>query len=724
MFERYLGPPTVDRSKSQYLRDDIINVQRIAQAAVDVELFTVPLYMTSMYSITGMHEINSAGNDFYDGRKWPGAKTGFTPAGREGPDAGNQHAFNLVFSVFIQEMLHLQMAANIATAVGLAPSFTDLSPASGDYAWTCYGASLSVIPNIVDLKDTDEFSEVAVDVGPLDENQIDLFLAIELPTEDAEEKIVRNKDKYFPDTPFKNTSDPMWFGSIGFMYECYKKYLNITYDDGSTLWDQLFLLYQANGDEEYYQGDPETWALVHDLYKSKGQQNDLFNVSSFPGHPMREYPGFESMIALTNGTIARAQIERMMNAITDQGEGSTLSIRRKLLANDAVAEELLSADAVKRRYRSSEDGLISDYPSYDGSGRQLEPSADAHARYGNDGIDHYHRFQEVKRLLLDDKIVLTWDRAGKAGQWTADDLKTDAWSPTDNIPSPDEVAGALNQLYAEDQASGKGENFKLVSQAVVGALKGITTVLGDYWNPASAGSTVGFPFPSMAGSGDRMSSCWAIFGKTPDLSAGVPDPNQGINHACQGLQAIGPDGFKGTNTCAEIAVFHTCRGSNTCKGTGGCGFVQLTGGGGGCGALLAAAPPQAGGNSCSAIQMRALGGVNPAAPRCGGPGGGDSGPSATHFTAPSDNVCGGLGGCAVPISASQLYPKDGTMDVYKMHAGLCGASEFIGNIDFKTGQKVDDIAYQAYAMWAKSVGQPPPERPPPNALRLAFPPST
>ena len=32
--------------------------------------------------------------------------------------------YNALFSVFIDEMLHLQMAANIAQAAGVAPTFT------------------------------------------------------------------------------------------------------------------------------------------------------------------------------------------------------------------------------------------------------------------------------------------------------------------------------------------------------------------------------------------------------------------------------------------------------------------------------------------------------------------------------------------------------------------------------------------------------------------------
>src|SRR5215204_6611333 len=77
-------------------------LQAIAQAAIDVELFTLPLYMVSMYSIQGMHQITSKENNFYQGRLWPGA----APA--RDPDASpNAAAFNHFFSIFIDEMLHL-----------------------------------------------------------------------------------------------------------------------------------------------------------------------------------------------------------------------------------------------------------------------------------------------------------------------------------------------------------------------------------------------------------------------------------------------------------------------------------------------------------------------------------------------------------------------------------------------------------------------------------------
>jgi hypothetical protein len=406
---------------SGFIDTDIRVVRWIAQAAVNVELFTIPLYMTSLYSITGMHPITGQGNAFYKGRLWPGAKTSYftdTPKGK--PGWANKQAYNIVFSVFIQEMLHLQMAANLATAIGAVPDFTDSALQDSENGWTCYGPELTVIPNIVDLKDTKDFSHVKVNVGPLNDNSIELFLAIEMPQEQAEADILhRDERKYFPQIPF-DKGDPdydpatanIMFGSIGHMYQCYRDYLGITYDDGSNLWDHVF--------------------------NPNGQQNDLFNNFSFPGHPMREFMGFETTIALTDSAIAYSQALNMMNAITDQGEGATLKARMKLQAG-------LLGKAVEPEYCSSDDALKSDYPSYSDSGDQ-QPSADAKARFDNDKEDHYGRFQWVQKLMKEGGVE-TWDQSPKVGNWTAQDLVTHDYNPADNpydLPDLHQIATALN----------------------------------------------------------------------------------------------------------------------------------------------------------------------------------------------------------------------------------------------------------------------------------------
>jgi hypothetical protein len=673
-------------------------VRWIAQAAVNVELFTIPLYMTTLYSIEGSHPITGKGNDFYKGRIWPGAKAAaFTDVPKDKPGWGNKQAFNIIFSVFIQEMLHLQMAANIATAIGHTPCFTDPALQDRNNGWICYGPALTAIPTIVDLRDTATYTDVKVNVGPLDEDRIELFLAIEQPQEDAERDIVRHTEQYFPKVPFDGGDpdyDPaaadIWFGSIGYMYQCYRDYLQIRYDDGSCLWDHVF--------------------------DQNGQQNDLFNAFSFPGHPMREYMGVETTVALTDSGIAFRQALNMMNAITDQGEGATLKARLRL------ANEAGMLKSVEVRYRPDRDALESDYPSYSDTGEQV-PSGDAAARFDNDGEDHFARFKEVRNLMRDGGIV-TWDKAGKAGNWTAADLTTADYDPDNNpygLPAPEQIATALNNLYAPDV---REESHQTLSQAVVGAIKGVTTVLDQYWNPK--GAAISFPYPSMAGSGDRMATAWAVMARTPDLSQGVPPPNTRIvNHTCQGLDLHAQGGI-GTNACALTQVYHTCRGSNLCKGMGGCGFVQPSGGGGNCStsALRAAAsdptPGKPRGGGCSAVSVRAKGGL------CGTP---TPSPTATTYTAPSDNRCGGFGGCAVPISACQIYPVSGLMDLYQLEpAPQASSGAFkpvkFGTIPFNKGDKVEDIAFKAFGEVAKKMGMPAPVQQDPNDIRLAFPPST
>jgi len=646
---------------------DAAALRAIAQAAVDVELFTIPLYMTSLYSIEGMHAITGQGNDFYKGRLWPGAKTSADPEKADNP--ANAKAFNIVFSVFIQEMLHLQMAANMATVIGVAPDFTSAALQDENHGWTCYGPSKTIIPNIIDLKDTKN-EDVAVDIGPLDQARVSLFLAIEQPEADAKAAIKKGKkDDYFPDAPFKTWAegDPLpMFGTIGWMYQCYYDYLSLEYDDGSKLWDDVFV-----------QG---------------AVQNDLFNFFSSPGHPMREFMGFETTIATTERGIAFEQMVGMMDAITDQGEGSEIKRRPQLL------------QAVKPKYCPNEDALKSDYPSYDDKGAQV-PSADSVARHGNDGRDHYERFQEVQDLLGE---ITTWASASKAGKWTAADLQAPDYDGSNpyGLPTPEQIADALNALAADP------DSHTLLSQAATGAIAGVTTVLNDYW--AKSGGQ--FPFPSMVGSGDRMSIAWAVLGKTPDLSLGLaPMSKTKLYHACQSLDFSA----SGDNQCAAVEVFHSCRGSNGCRAQGGCGFVQATTGGGSCGGSTSSGGGGVGGGGCgTAVSMRSFGGM------CAGP---PAPPNAKLYSAPSDNKCGTLGGCAVPISASQIFPTSGTMQLYNFIAGAPGnwLSDPFATMKYEKGEKVHDVAYRAYSEVMKKRGQTvPPDPPPADTLRLAFPPST
>ena len=103
------------------------------------------------------------------------------------------------------------------------------------------------------------------------------------------------------------------------------------------------------------------------------------------------------------------------------------------------------------------------------------------------------------------------------------------------------------------------------------------------------------------------------------------------------------------------------------------------------------------------------------------------------YSAPSDNVCAAFGGCAIPISDSQLYPSPPT----GQETGPMELNDFTGpnhipkklkqTLTYKKGDKVYDIAWQAYIEVLKSRGIADadlPKQPAPNVLRIAFPPST
>ncbi|WP_296943667.1 ferritin-like domain-containing protein [uncultured Massilia sp.] len=664
------SPPATKRPLAK-LADDTAALYAIAQAAVEVELFTIPLYMSTMYSIQGTHQINSKWLSYYKGRQWPGMGTGVRAGA--GTDAPNQKAFNIIFSVFIQEMLHLQIAANLATAIGASPCFTGNALQDDQHGWTCYGPTKTLIPHIVDLQHTENYKHVRVALEELNANQCDLFLAIEQPEDQFQGELAAfhaaHPQTYFPQVPFENwtpgmtSADLPLFGTIGHMYQCYAQYISIEYEDGETLWDKL--------------------------YKPGTVQQDMFN-STVPGHAKAEFPHFATLFAKDDpNTIATFdKAIDMMAAITDQGEGNESAIKR--YRRGAMLK------AVQPDYREDRAALEADYPSYTNAGGHAR-SADAAARADYAAYDHYERFGQVKDMLAD---VTTWAHwhADPASTWTDAMLTNseyDAAAAPDNIPTPAQVATALNNLKQGT------DTLAMLSTVATGAVYGITSVLDQYWKDQD----LGFPYPSMVGAGDRFSICWAVLGKSPDLSVGVPLPDQStLYHACQGLSLDGdPQGSNG-NACAALAVYHTCRGSNGCHAQGGCGFAQLDTGGGSCGHAVKAAP------------------LPTAANLCGGP---KPTPVPSFYSAPSDNKCKTFGGCAVPISASQLYPAAGTMTLYEFGAAPDhGAVSIKETLSFSLGDSVYDTAWEAYSKVMSARHQDPGAKPAPSDLRIALPPST
>ena len=112
------------------------------QAAVDVELWTIPLYLTALYSI---QDLNS------------------------GDQASYPKAAKLVESVVIEEMLHLQLASNICNALGYSPKMN----------FPIYDESEG-IPFIKATVPT-KYQGYEVKLGGLNINQLKLFCVVELP---------------------------------------------------------------------------------------------------------------------------------------------------------------------------------------------------------------------------------------------------------------------------------------------------------------------------------------------------------------------------------------------------------------------------------------------------------------------------------------------------------------------------------------------------------------
>jgi hypothetical protein len=156
------------------------------QHAVDLELWTIPLYLSALYSIRDLDKIER--QDYPVSAK-------------------------LLASVAVQEMLHLELASNLCIALGHVPAFE--RPYYEDHTRIPF-----VHPDPAELPE--RLRDYVVGIGPLDQNQLKLFCAIELP-EVPSKTVWAEKDSY---------------DSIGELYEALK--IGVT-----KLWDSCFVGTQA-----------------------------------------------------------------------------------------------------------------------------------------------------------------------------------------------------------------------------------------------------------------------------------------------------------------------------------------------------------------------------------------------------------------------------------------------------------------------------------------------
>jgi Ferritin-like len=673
---------------------------QIVQAAANVELFTIPLYMCSMYSVVGARQI-SGSNALYRGRWWPGAEATRFPDVKKYDDknrqpiddslfsATNNDIYNKMLKIFIEEMLHLQLVANMAKVLGVEDlTFTsdELMDSKGTkkkppgYNWECYKDKRR-IPHIVDLTDTENFKHIVVRLDALNTNQIKLFKAIE-SSEDVLKEELKNapEGKYFPNVPFKDwtetskLADLPLFGSIGHMYECLWEYINMEFEDGSILLDYI-------GEQKDFGDFPKKRDLYN--YEVKGKDGKP------TGEVLQQY-SFKTTFddAVGDGVNAPKynrdtlllEISEMINAITDQGEGKEVAEKIAPPKTNPNLDRAVSSKA-----QGNFNAMSRQYKSYDDQGNLMPLSDKAAARAGETNItlDHEELFEAIEKLMQNHDFK-TWDMWHEEGnRWSENMLHSKDYinnANLDKLPTPKSVADAMNQLKNGDD---KDNNFIKMTKVASGAIKGITTVLNDYWKS----SETKFPYPSMHGSGGRIAIFWAVFGKCPNIADQRLDKRDEtiINHACQGLSL---DSDPTTDTsCANFALAHTCTGSNTCRAEGGCGFLHGVAG------------------------------------------------EVNTFDPPGDNSCKGHGGCAVPISASQLFPipkqPNPTLNLYDFEPaeGKDAADKFkavpFGTMSYNEGDAVYDKAWEAYTkVMGYRGGKLPREKPPVSDIRLVYPPST
>ena len=276
-------------------------VREHLQNAVYLEMWTVPLYLTAAYSLDV--PINSSTNR---------PEFAAVPTKDGKPDFGsftqtdyNQFAFNNVLSVAIQEMLHVELAANLLNAVRSPEDSTPVTftgsgdsptpPRSApqyDAAPACLGDD--PLPAGVELK-----------LGPLDENQAKLFQWVET-------------DQPLPPAPYDVEEWHATYNSIGHFYTSIMYGMKACWAD----------LYPAAGraQDPYQRDDWESGAKQARGGRMLGM---IFGgLTSFPGAEANandlletSYKDFSIEIY---GSPAEALVraEAAMTAIKVQGEGA------------------------------------------------------------------------------------------------------------------------------------------------------------------------------------------------------------------------------------------------------------------------------------------------------------------------------------------------------------------------------------------------------------------
>ncbi len=501
--------------------DDIIGdmetIRGLIELASAVELFTIPLYMSALYSIPG-REVKQ------DGSVFP-----FMGPSEKYPLKGlaEQRSYNAVYSVYIQEMLHLQLALNISNILGanVALSQPSYPPNANDHNWIpCLGKLADLNP-----EKYPEFSNIDVKLGPLDENAINLFMAIELPDEDS----------LVPPPTIPLTCSPseisgLTFGGIGNLYHIIEQYMDFTYPSSDN--KTLFQLCYADAIQE-----------------AKKHTGSIVQINQFTGRSAYSHMTLE----LTPGaspTLAVGQVKDMINGIISEGEGSKRSNNNFVSSNYRADSSDIPVDALWNKY------------------------------------SHWSRFEYVKTLV---PVVETWPQWLKCNTWKWEDLVVDhlavtpkqqklaearavAWNDKD---TGTELNAILNSTFdrflktLNDFWNGTDKN-----NFPMGAMSAISSRVTSVW---AAGHVPEFKKPQHTPTGDNLHACQGLNTTQENgKPAGTCDCSTAVQHSCSGTNSCahqGGCGYAIDNTGAP--GYYTKQGSkdnyipgqNSAASNGGCG---------------------------------------------------------------------------------------------------------------------------------------------------------
>ncbi|MCA8994856.1 MAG: hypothetical protein KDA88_22955 [Planctomycetaceae bacterium] len=564
---------TVTR-KAEWLEHDKKMVRGLVQLGVGVELFTIPLYMTALYSIPGRKVYD-------DGSVFPymGPTENYPLKGEAA-----QKAYNLIYSVYIQEMLHMQLAMNILNIIGGKPDLSSPVPYPPNPAQPHWIPCLGNLPGLLDWDTnspawkslspetqqaitelrakTNSFRDTKAELGPLDSNQIDLFLAIELPDDYSASAVKysvnnrkpgegfhpENKDPFQPDQyvgmdfEYEGVKIPVDFGGIKNLYDIISAMLGFTYENsgGKTLFAYCY----------------EEAALNALLPQSSGQpggnQGKIVQINYFGGQI--NYDTYHMTLELTPGASveqALAEVVNMVDGIISQGEGSSLD-----------GHNFVSPDYV---------------PGDGGNSPDVDALWDAYS--------HFARFEYVQSMVEEIETWPKWYEKNKEqGPWTWEDLVADpiAFQPG-NLPASMQTlkSQALDKATAYNGGFDPGTSDprlnkplkELLNDVLNGTYGRFLNTLQQLWTGTLKSS---FPYGAMQAISSRVSAVYAAGGLPEFKVSNPPEPQE--YHACQGLNlnidsngTVFESASIGLSDCST-AVMHTCANTNSCSRQGGCGY--------------------------------------------------------------------------------------------------------------------------------------------------------